>query len=163
MIAAASTNMAIGIKDGLPWHLPADLKYFKEKTLGHHIVMGRKTWELFPKPLPGRISIVISRSPQNLPEGVLGFSDLSQAIEFAKNQGEEELMIIGGGKLYESALHMADTLYLTHVYTKVPEPTARFPAVRTANWMVVHSEFKPKDEKNGYSMEFLILKRIGKL
>lgn len=161
LIAALSTSRAIGISGGLPWHLPADLKFFKEKTMGHHLLMGRKTWDLFPKPLPGRISLVVSRKALSLPDGVFGFDSIERAIEFARKQGETELMVIGGAEIYAACLPMAHRLYLTHVFARVPEANAFFPPVKQTEWEISSSRFQHRDEKNMYPMEFLELVRKG--
>jgi len=161
LIAAASTNRVIGLNAGLPWHLPADLKFFKEKTMGHHMIMGRKTWEAFPKALPGRISIVLGRNLSNLPEGVYAIEKLEDGISLAKSLGETELMIIGGGQVYESAIALADCIYLTHVQTRISGGTAFFPVVSALDWEIVDSQIRVKDEKNPFSMEFLELRRRG--
>ncbi|HOY97214.1 MAG TPA: dihydrofolate reductase [Catalimonadaceae bacterium] len=162
LIAAASSNRVIGVQNQLPWHLPADLKFFKEKTLGHHILMGRKTWESFEKPLPGRTSVVISRnSDLNVPDGVFLFRELSEGIELARSRGESELMIIGGGQIFEEALPLAERLYLTHVYTRIPhgEGVILFPSVLQSEWKIVSSEGRSKDEKHAFGMDFLVLER----
>lgn len=161
LIAAASTNRAIGKDGGLPWHLPADLRFFKEKTMGHHMLMGRKTWEAFPKALPGRTSIVLGKFTEVLPEGVLMASSLAEGIDLARNRGEEELMIIGGGQLYESSIALADRIYLTHVLTKVSDAAAFFPLVSALEWEIISSEYRDRDEKNPFPMEFMELRRKG--
>lgn len=161
LIAAASTNRAIGKDGGLPWHLPADLRFFKEKTMGHHMLMGRKTWEAFPKALPGRTSIVLGKFSEALPEGVLMVSSLEEGIDLARNRGEEELMIIGGGKLYESSLVAADRIYLTHVLTRIRDASAFFPVVSALDWEIISSEYRDRDEKNPFPMEFMELRRKG--
>jgi dihydrofolate reductase len=162
LIAAASSNRVIGVQNQLPWHLPADLKFFKEKTLGHHILMGRKTWESFGKPLPGRTSVVISRNQDlNVPDGVFLVRALSDGIELARSRGETELMIIGGGQIFEDALPLADRLYITHVYTSIPhgEGIILFPPVLQSDWEIVTSENRNKDEKHAFEMDFMVLER----
>jgi dihydrofolate reductase len=160
LIAASSTNRVIGINNNLPWHLPKDLKYFKEKTLGHHMIMGRKTWESFGgKALPGRTSIVLTNSPIQVPEGVFVFTTLEKALQFARENGEKEAMVIGGGFVFEEALPIADRIYLTHVYTKIKDGNVFFPPVKQTEWNIIHSERSPKDEKNIFEMEFMILER----
>lgn len=162
LIAAASSNRVIGVQNQLPWHLPADLKFFKEKTLGHHILMGRKTWESFGKPLPGRTSVVISQSSGLVvPEGVFLFEQIKDGIEFARNRGESELMIIGGGQIFEKSIPFADRIYLTHVYTRIPhgEGVILFPSVLQSDWKIVSSEIRNKDEKHAFGMDFLVLER----
>lgn len=161
LIAAASTNRAIGKDGGLPWHLPADLRFFKDKTMGHHMLMGRKTWEAFPKPLPGRTSIVLGKFSEALPDGVLSVSRLEEGIELARSRDEKELMIIGGGQVYESSLPVADRIYLTHVLTRIRDASAFFPVVSALDWEIIASEYREKDEKNPFPMEFMELRRKG--
>jgi dihydrofolate reductase len=124
LIAAASTNRVIGVGNDLPWNLPADMKFFKETTTGHCILMGRKTWNILGKALPGRNSLVVSGNKQVLPDNTFGFLSISEAVLFAKNSGEKELMVIGGGEIYAHTLPLADRIYLTHVRTKIGNGTA---------------------------------------
>lgn len=159
LVAAASTNRVIGVGNDLPWKLPADMQFFKQTTENHHILMGRKTWEILGKPLPKRVSIVISSQALALPEGVFSFKTVQEGIAFAQSQGETELMVIGGGQIYEAALPFADRLYLTHVYTKVKNGTAHFPSVPATEWAIRNSNYREKDEKNPFDMEFLVLER----
>jgi dihydrofolate reductase len=159
LIAAASANRVIGKDGGLPWHLPADLAHFKAFTMGHCMVMGRATWEAFPKALPGRTSLVISRSAPALPEGVIGVESAGQAIEEARRRGETELMVIGGGQIYTLFLPMASRIYLTRVHTRIENGGAFFPVISAPEWAIVHSEYRIKDEKNAFDMEFIVLER----
>jgi len=160
LIAAASTNRVIGINNDLPWHLPKDLKYFKEKTLGHHMIMGRKTWESFGgKPLPGRPSIVLSGSEISVPEEVKVVKTLSEALQLARDNGETEAMIIGGGFVFSEALPLADRIYLTHVYTKIKDGSVLFPPVKQTEWQIMHLLQSPKDDKNHLDMDFMVLER----
>lgn len=115
IIVAVSENNVIG-KDGkIPWHIPEDLKHFKEITMGHHIMMGRNTFESIGHPLPGRVNLVISSNPLYSPEGVSVFRSIEEAVVFAKTAGEDELIVIGGESIYKSMLPLADTIYLTKV------------------------------------------------
>jgi dihydrofolate reductase len=161
LIAAVSTNRVIGVSNQLPWHLPADLKFFKATTLGHHMVMGRKTWDSFGgKALPGRTSIVISRKPLELPEGVIGVRSLQEGLDYAQSKGETECMVIGGGEIFTLALELADRLYLTHVQTRIHDPEAiLFPPVSERTWEIRERTILPKDEKHAFSMEFQVLER----
>ena len=159
LIAATSTNRVIGIGNDLPWNLPADMKFFKETTEGHHILMGRKTWEILGRALPKRTSLVISNSILSLPDGVHQFSKIEEAINFARSKGERELMVIGGGKIYEAALQLANRIYLTHVYTRIQNGTALFPPVLASEWQIVKSSYREKDGKNMFDMEFLVLEK----
>ena len=161
LIAAASTNRVIGIGNDLPWNLPADLKYFKEKTSGHCMLMGRKTWNILGKALPGRTTLVVSGKKLDLPENAFGFTSISEAVQFAKNRGEQELMVIGGGEIYAHTMPLADRIYLTHIRTKIKNGTAFFPPVKSSEWKIVSDLNYPKDEKNNLDMEFLVLEKVG--
>lgn len=118
-IAAMAKNRVIGVDGGLPWDLPEDMKFFREKTSGHMIVMGRKTYESFPKPLKNRLHIVITRQKDyKVAEGVKVFSDIEKAINFCKTQTKqwgEEVFIIGGGQIYKQTLEHAHQLYITEI------------------------------------------------
>ena len=119
-IAAISQNKVIGADGDLPWDIPEDMKFFREKTSGHIIVMGRKTFESFPKPLKNRLHVVITRQKDyQVPEGVKVFQDISKAIDFCKTQTDQwgkEVFIIGGGEIYKQTLEQADQLYLTMIH-----------------------------------------------
>ncbi|MDD0842270.1 dihydrofolate reductase [Pseudomonas sp. Gutcm_11s] len=143
LIAALAENRVIGRDNQLPWHLPADLKHFKAKTLGKPIIMGRKTWDSLGRPLPGRLNLVVSRQAGLQLEGAEVFASLEQAIvradEWARAQGVDELMLIGGAQLYEQGLAQAARLYLTRVALQ-PEGDAWFPAFDEAAWQRSDSE-----------------------
>lgn len=137
MIAAMGRNRVIGRDNQMPWHLPEDLKYFKATTMGKPIVMGRKTFDSLGRPLPGRSNIVISRQPGlNIP-GAQVVGDIEQALQLAVQHAErdkvDEVMIIGGGNLYEQCLALTDRLYLTRLELE-PEGDAWFPAFSDAEW-----------------------------
>ena len=129
-IAALSKNKVIGSKGNLPWHLPKDLKYFKEKTLGHIIIMGRKTFESFPKPLKNRLHVVVTTQKNyKVPEGVKVFNGIHPALKFCKTQTkywDNEVFIIGGGEIYKQTLNKADRLYLTLIHREF-EGDTRYP------------------------------------
>lgn len=137
LIAALAENRVIGRDNQLPWHLPADLKHFKAKTLGKPIIMGRKTWDSLGRPLPGRLNLVVSRQENLQLEGAEVFASLEAAIvradEWARAQGVDELMLIGGAQLYEQGLAQAERLYLTRVALQ-PEGDAWFPVFDEAAW-----------------------------
>ncbi|OBU45106.1 type 3 dihydrofolate reductase [Photobacterium damselae] len=155
MIAAMAKDRVIGKDNAMPWHLPADFAWFKQSTLGKPIVMGRKTYQSIGRPLPGRLNIVISRDPQLTIEGVTVVNSLEQAKMVA---GEvEELMIIGGGSIYEHYLAQADCLYLTFIEAQI-EGDTRFPDWGEG-WLKTYSEHYTADENNAYDMEFVILQR----
>jgi dihydrofolate reductase len=137
LIAALAQNRVIGRDNQMPWHLPADLKHFKALTLGKPIIMGRKTWDSLGRPLPGRLNLVVSRQPGLALEGAEVFPSLDAALvraeAWAREQGADELMLIGGAQLYTQALEQADRLYLTRVEL-CPEGDAWFPAFNQADW-----------------------------
>jgi dihydrofolate reductase len=115
IICAMSENRAIGKDNKLLWDIPEDLKFFRETTLNHPIIMGRKTFESIGRALPKRTNIVITRNPAYQADGITTVKNLEEAISFAKKEEEEEIFIIGGGQIYKEALNYADTLYLTIV------------------------------------------------
>lgn len=143
LIAALAQNRVIGRDNQLPWHLPADLKHFKAKTLGKPIIMGRKTWDSLGRPLPGRLNLVVSRQTDLVLDGAEVFPSLDAAIvradEWARAQGVDELMLIGGAQLYEQGLAQAERLYLTRVALQ-PEGDAWFPAFAESDWQRSDSE-----------------------
>jgi dihydrofolate reductase len=146
LIAALAQNRVIGRDNQMPWHLPADLKHFKALTLGKPIIMGRKTWDSLGRPLPGRLNLVVSRQPGLALEGAEVFPSLDAALvraeAWAREQGADELMLIGGAQLYTQALEQADRLYLTRVEL-CPEGDAWFPAFNQADWQCEALEQHP--------------------
>ena len=163
LIVAVGKNLEIGLNKELPWKLPADLKKFKELTLGHHLVMGRKTFESIGKPLPYRDSIIISGNPETLnfytkEPGVFVVDSLHAAVDLARQRGETEVFICGGGKVYQEALLMADLLYLTEVAYGGPADTF-FPDYRELEWELLSEEKFPADIKNPYDFIFKVLQR----
>ena len=153
IIAAASENNALGKDNQLVWHLPDDFKRFKSLTSGHYIVMGRKTFESFPKPLPNRTHIIITRQKDyEVPEGCLVASSLKKAIDLCPK--EEEVFIIGGGEIYKQSIEIADKIDLTRVHTTIEADTF-FPEIDTDKWKLVFEEFHCKDEKHDYDFTFL--------
>lgn len=156
LIVAVAENGVIG-KTGvmLPWRLPADLKRFKEVTMGHPIIMGRKTYETIGRPLPGRQNIIVTRNPDYKADGCEVVSSLPEALEAAKNS--EEAFIIGGGQLFEQALPLADKLYLTLVHAS-PDGDVFF-HYDPADWQEISNEPHEADDKNQYPYSFLTLLR----
>ncbi|WP_178106879.1 dihydrofolate reductase [Pseudomonas mangiferae] len=146
LIAALAENRVIGRDNRMPWHLPADLKYFKAKTLGKPIVMGRKTWESLGRPLPGRLNLVVSRQPGLALDGAEVFAELDAALHraqaWAETQGVDEVMLVGGAQLYAQALPRADRLYLTRI-ALAPEGDTWFPEVDEADWQRLEHEAHP--------------------
>ena len=157
LIAAVADNAVIGCNNQLPWHLPADLKHFKARTLGKPIIMGRKTWDSLGRPLPGRLNLVVSRQADLHLDGAEVFASLDAAIlradEWARAQGVDELMLIGGAQLNEQGLAHAARLYLTRVALQ-PEGDAWFPAFDEAAWQCVEQdEHAAQDASPAYCFE----------
>ncbi|MBT0726147.1 type 3 dihydrofolate reductase [Rosenbergiella australiborealis] len=156
LIAAMAIDRIIGNENQMPWHLPADFAWFKQQTLGKPIIMGRKTFESIGRPLPGRKNIVISRQSQPAQEGIFWVTSVEQALAAA---GEvEEIMVIGGGNLYQQFLPYAQRLYLTHVDAEI-EGDTQFPEYDADQWESVFSEFRDMDDANCYGLCFEILER----
>lgn len=153
IIVAAGENDAIGKDNKLIWHLRDDLKRFKKLTSGHHIIMGRKTFETFPKPLPNRTHVVITRqSNYKVPEGVLIVNSLEKALEIAKN--DLRTFIIGGGQIYKQAMPIADKLEITRVHADFEADTF-FPKIDDNVWKEVHNTFHKKDDEHAHEFSFL--------
>ncbi len=133
LIAAIGQNRELGHNNQLPWHLSADLKYFREQTKGKPVIMGRKTYESIGRPLPLRENIIISRNPNYKAEGCHSCTSLAEAIKLAKSFTDDEIMVIGGGQIYTEALNVADRLYITEVKKSV-EADAFFPEFDTSIW-----------------------------
>jgi dihydrofolate reductase len=162
LIAARTRNAVIGKSGLMPWHLPADLKWFKEKTKGHHILMGRITFVSLGKPLPMRTNMVLSRKKDFAAENVLTFHSPEDAIAFAENAGEDKLFVVGGAEIYRLMLPFADFLYLTEIATET-EGDAFFPEFEQNEWKITEEIFYPKDEKNAFDLTFHILEKKAAL
>ena len=157
LIAALGENRVIGVDNSMPWHLPADFKYFKATTLGKPIIMGRKTWDSLGRPLPGRLNLVVSRQTGLQLEGAEVFPSLEDAVAraqaWALEQGVSEVMLIGGAQLYTQGLADADRLYLTRVGLS-PEGDAWFPEFDQSQWTLVSNEpHAAEDGKPAFSFE----------
>ena len=157
LIAAMADNRVIGLNGQMPWHLPADLKRFKQITLGSPILMGRKTFESIGKPLAGRLNIVISRNPGYKPADCLTFSDLSSAIEYCRDYAE--VFIIGGAALYQSAFIAAERLYLTEIHQDFNGDTC-FPEFDRQLWQEIDRRDIQHDESVDFSYSFVMLERV---
>jgi dihydrofolate reductase len=156
IIAAIAENNALGKDNKIIWHLPDDFKHFKEITSGHYIIMGRKTFESFPKPLPNRTHIVISRQKNYAPEGCIVVDNLEKAIATCpKNQ---YIYIIGGGEIYKQALNEVNFLDITRVHGNF-DADVFFPEIDLNIWELVSEEFHPKDEKHLYDFTFQRFKK----
>jgi dihydrofolate reductase len=154
IIVAVDEGGGIGIKNQIPWHLPADLKRFKNITMGHHLLMGRKTYQSLKNPLPGRKIIVLSRSPDLILEDCLLASSFQYALQMAGDAGEKELFVVGGAEIYTQALPLTDHIYLTRVHCR-QEADTYFPILNDAEWIGICSQFHPEDEKNPYPHTFI--------
>lgn len=157
IIVAMDEQRGIGKDNQLLWHLPKDLKHFKELTSGHPVIMGRKTYESIGKPLPNRTNIVVSRKNDWFEEGILIVGSLKEAIKFAKKI-DENIFIIGGGKIYEQTIELADKLEITLVETTQNADTF-FPAIEEKIWIKTDETLHPKDEKNEYDFRFQTYER----
>lgn len=155
MIAAMANNRVIGKDNQMPWHLPADFAWFKRSTMGKPVVMGRKTYDSIGRPLPGRLNVVVSRDESLEIEGVTTVTSIDQALELVSDV--DEVMIIGGGSIYESCLPKANKLYLTYIDFDVDGDT-QFPDWGE-DWKLSFREAYQADEKNKHNMEFVVLER----
>lgn len=164
IIVAQAQNRVIGINNNLPWHLPEDLRYFKQVTMGKPIIMGRKTFDSIGRPLPGRTNIVITRDGSYQPEGVKVVNSLEGARELAESictiDGCDEAMVIGGAQIYEQALSLADRLYLTQVHADV-NGDAWFPEFHPGDWMEMGRDDFAASGHNPYDYSFIVLQRIS--
>lgn len=157
MIAAMADDRVIGADNKMPWHLPADLKHFKAITMGKPVVMGRKTYESIGRALPGRLNIVITANPNYVLDDATVVTSIDDAMEEAA--AFEELMVIGGGRIYESMLEQAQRLYLTFIDLSVAGDT-QFPDYKSkAQWKEIAREQHQKDEKNPFDYTFVTLER----
>ena len=151
IIAAAAENNALGKDNELLWHLPDDFKRFKQLTTGHYIVMGRKTFESFPKPLPNRIHVIITRQLDYKHEGCVVVSSLEDAL--AVIPPDQDVYIIGGGEIYFQSINLADCVELTRVHASFEADTF-FPEINKQDWNLDFEEFHQKDEKHSYDFTF---------
>ena len=158
LIVAMSENRVIGRDGQLPWRLSADLRRFKRLTMGHHLVMGRKTWESIGRPLPGRTSLVISRQADYRADGATVVPSIDAAQAAAAN--DDQIFIIGGGEIYRHALPLVDRIHVTLVLAQV-EGDTHFPEWSRDEWEIAEqSERHPADEKNEYDYKFLVYERV---
>jgi len=159
IIVGLGNNNEIGKGNDIPWYLPADLKYFKQKTIGHPIIMGRKCYESIGRPLPKRTNIIVTRNPEFEAEGCITAFTLDAAIQLAKAYDTEEIFIIGGGEIYKEGLSLASRIYITYIDIDIPNADVFFPALDTKEWSIISEEAHTKDAKNPYDYTFTILER----
>jgi len=157
LIVAMARNRAIGVNGRIPWHLPDELKLFKKVTMGHHIIMGRKTWESIGRQLPGRSMVVVSRRSGYGVPGALVADSLERAI--AACAGDTEIFVIGGSELFRAALPLADRLYLTTVEAEVAGDTF-MPEFHAAQWREIESGTHSADSRHPYAYRHAILERV---
>jgi dihydrofolate reductase len=160
IVVAVSENDVIGRRNQLPWRLPADLRRFKAVTMGHPILMGRKTYESIGKALPGRANIVLSRSEDFAAADCVVVSTLEAARREAG--GDSGLMVIGGAQIYRECMAFVSKIHLTLVHTRIEDGDAFFGAWRGARWRETHREPHEADEKNSIAYTFLTLERSGR-
>ncbi|MFM7511572.1 MAG: dihydrofolate reductase [Bacteroidota bacterium] len=160
LIVAAGQNNAIGKDGGMPWHLPADLKHFKNVTWGLPVIMGRKTYDSLGKPLPGRTNIVITRQANWSPAGpVIVVADAMAALSKAKECGANEVVIIGGGEIYNLFFDLATRIYLTRVEAS-PDADTFFSSFHPNNWKLVSQLDREADAKHPFNYSFQVWERL---
>ncbi len=157
LIAATSQNNALGKDNKIIWHLPDDFKRFKELTSGHHIIMGRKTFESFPKPLPNRTHVVITRQKNYNPEGCIVVNSIKDAFEICPKN--EDVFLIGGAEIYKLGLPFTDKIELTYI-NETFEADAFFPEIDFSEWKLTNEEFHSKDEKHAHDFSFQTFIRL---
>ena len=152
LLVAMAKNRVIGINNALPWHLPADLKHFKSLTMGHHMVMGRKTYESIGKPLPGRTSVVVTRNQNYAPPGVVVVNSLEEAILACGD--DTEIFVIGGAELFHQAINFADRIYMTEIDADIAGDTY-FTEFDHSLWRETGRASHAPDESNAYPYHFI--------
>jgi dihydrofolate reductase len=158
LIVAVSDNGVIGRSGQLPWHLSRDLRRFKRRTLGHHILMGRRTYESIGRPLPGRQGIVITRDPQFQAEGYLVVQSLPEALQCTGD--DDEVFVVGGRQIYELALSQAQRLYWTQVHAQV-DGDILFPDIDWLQWQLLEEEAFAADDRNEHPCTFRVFQRVS--
>jgi dihydrofolate reductase len=153
LLAAMDEAGGIGRDGKVPWHLGADLALFKRMTMGHHVLMGRKTFASIGRDLPGRRMIVLSRDQDYAPPGVSIARSLDQAVALAENEGENELYIVGGGEVYAQSIGYAQRIYLTRVRT-LAGCQVFFPLFEKREWLLLEAGYHPQDPRNEHAFEF---------
>jgi dihydrofolate reductase len=156
LVVAATENDVIGRDNGMPWHLPDDLKYFKARTMGKPMLMGRKTFESIGKPLPGRTSLVLTRDAAWRADGVVVVRSLDEALAWARDV--PELCAIGGAEIFRLVLPLARRLFLTRIHASLPGDTF-FPKLDASEWREVERTEHAADERHAYAMSFITLNR----
>ena len=158
IIVAISEGNIIGKTNSLPWYLPADLKHFKETTMGHCIIMGQKTHESIGRTLPGRTNIILSFDENFKSEGCIPVRSIEEALRVASAKNEDEVFIIGGASVYKQFIEIADKLYVTRIHHNF-EGDVYFPEIDPKKWKLVTTEKHKKDNKNSYDYSFEVYKK----
>lgn len=158
-IAAIGKNKVIGVAGGLPWHLPLEFKHFKEKTLGHHIVMGRKNFESIGRPLPKRPTIIVTRNKNYKVDGCTVVHSIEESLAFAKSQGEEEVFICGGADIYALSLPFQHRFYRTIVDTEKPGDVY-YPDYESYDWQIVETRSMEVNDNNSLAWKYDLLEKI---
>lgn len=161
VIVALDENNVIGKDNALIWHLPADMKFFKDKTTGHCIITGRKNYESIPlkfRPLPNRTNIIITRQADYNAPGAIVVDSIDSALEKARQCGDEEIFIIGGAEIFRQSMHLVDRLYVTHIYHSF-EGDVFFPEINMDEWKETERKKGIVDEKNVYQHDFIVYDR----
>jgi dihydrofolate reductase len=161
LIVALDEKGGIGKDNRLPWHIDSDLKRFKSITMGHHLIMGRKTYETIEKPLPGRTMIIVTHNPNYHPNGCIIVKSIDEALSVAEKNHESEVFIIGGGDIFRQSIDMADKIYLTNIHTVVNADTF-FPEIEASSWNTVWCEVNIHSVKDEYITDSKILLRNKK-
>ena len=159
LVVAASENNAIGKNNQLLWHLPNDLKFFKNITWGFPVIMGRKTFEAVNKPLPGRTNIVITTKQDWQAASVIAVGTIKEAIAKAAETNSKQAFIIGGGEIYKQSMDIADIIYITRVHADLDGDTF-FPSIDESKWRLTSNQDFEVDEKHAYSYSFQIWKKV---
>ncbi|MBM3231212.1 dihydrofolate reductase [Candidatus Peregrinibacteria bacterium] len=162
LIVAASENNVIGKDNAIPWHLPDDLKFFRAKTEGHPVIMGRKCYESIGKPLPNRENIVVTHRQDYHAPGCEVSPSVEEAILYAGRNHPEEIFVIGGGEIYRQALPVANRIYMTRVHADILG-NVLFPEIDPEVWKVTEKREHPKDAKHAHAFTFLTLERTDEL
>lgn len=157
-IAAVTRNQVIGKDNGMPWHLPADLAYFKKTTMGHHILMGRTNFRSIGRPLPGRTNVILTRDLYFACSNCLVAHSIEEALSLCLDNGETEAFIIGGGSIYRQSLPYWDRLYLTEIHADI-EGDVFFPEMDWTEWELQSDNPRQRDEKNIFDLNFKVFHR----
>ncbi|MDG2450363.1 MAG: dihydrofolate reductase [Saprospiraceae bacterium] len=152
-IVARSKNNIIGKDNSLPWHLPADLKWFRSKTIGHHVIMGRKSFESLPGPLKGRTIITVTQNKDYFSSDCIVKHSITEALAYAKKHEKNEVLILGGGIIYELTKNLWDKMYMTDVDVEIDGDTS-FAELEMDDWVLKQEEAYPADDKNVYNYTF---------